>query len=151
MTCTLIPTIWVGGTIRISYKGLIQTLQIFPQLILGHPQFSKTTFPSTSSPNIQVRGHDGEYAFAQQKQEEYIKQLASKVDVLTTHNKMLEVQIAQQACSSSTLPDRLLRKLESTTREHCNCVTLKEGVKNLIDSKDTPFKESTKIIMVECK
>ena len=30
---------------------------------------------------------------AQQKQDEYIKQLASKADVLTTHNKMLEAQI----------------------------------------------------------
>ena len=27
---------------------------------------------------------------AEQKQDEYIKQLASKVDVVTTHNKMLE-------------------------------------------------------------
>jgi len=27
---------------------------------------------------------------AQQKQDEYIKQLASKVDVLSTHNKMFE-------------------------------------------------------------
>ena len=32
---------------------------------------------------------------AQQKQDEYMKQLASKVDVHTTHNKMLETQIAQ--------------------------------------------------------
>ena len=31
--------------------------------------------------------------FAQQKQDEYIKQLASKVDVLTTHNKMLETKL----------------------------------------------------------
>ena len=30
---------------------------------------------------------------AQQKQDEYIKQLTSKVDVLTTHNKKLEAQI----------------------------------------------------------
>jgi len=34
---------------------------------------------------------------AKQKQDEYIKQLASKVDVLTTHNKILEAQIVQQA------------------------------------------------------
>jgi len=39
---------------------------------------------------------------AQQKQDEYIKQLASKVDVLTIYNKMLETQIAQQASSSCT-------------------------------------------------
>jgi len=31
---------------------------------------------------------------AKQKQDEYIKQLASKVDVLTAHNKMLKAQIA---------------------------------------------------------
>ena len=30
---------------------------------------------------------------AQQKQDDYIKQLAAEVDVLTTHNKMLEAQI----------------------------------------------------------
>jgi len=30
----------------------------------------------------------------QQKQDEYIKQLASIVDALATHNKMLEAQIA---------------------------------------------------------
>jgi len=32
---------------------------------------------------------------AQQKHDEYIQQLASKVNLLTTHNKMLESQIAQ--------------------------------------------------------
>jgi len=31
----------------------------------------------------------------QQTQDVYIKQLASKVDMLTTHNKMWEAQIAQ--------------------------------------------------------
>jgi len=32
---------------------------------------------------------------AQQMQDEYVKQLASMVDFLTTYNKMLEAQIAQ--------------------------------------------------------
>ena len=32
---------------------------------------------------------------AQQKQDEYIKHLASKVDVLTTHPKMLKAQVTQ--------------------------------------------------------
>jgi len=41
---------------------------------------------------------------AQQKQDEYIKQLAYKVDVLRTLTKMLEAQIAQQASPSSTPP-----------------------------------------------
>jgi len=39
---------------------------------------------------------------AQQKQDKYIKQLASKVDVLTTHDKILKAQIPQQASFSST-------------------------------------------------
>ena len=46
----------------------------------------------------------------QQKRDEYIKQLASKVDVLTTHNKMLEAQIYQQATSSFTPLGRLASK-----------------------------------------
>ena len=47
---------------------------------------------------------------AQQKQDEYFKQLASKVDVLMTHKRMLEAQIAQKAVFSSTPPDRLPSK-----------------------------------------
>ena len=47
---------------------------------------------------------------AQQKQGEYIKQLAFKVDLWTTHNKMLESQIARQANSSTTPPSRLPSK-----------------------------------------
>ena len=50
---------------------------------------------------------------AQQKQDEYIKQLGSKVDVLTTHNKMLETQIAQKATFLSTPLGKLPRKPES--------------------------------------
>ena len=64
---------------------------------------------------------------AQQKQDEYIKQLASKVDLLTTHNKMLETQIAQQASSSATLPSRLLSKPEQNPGEQCNAIVLKSG------------------------
>jgi len=52
----------------------------------------------------------------QQKQDEYIMQLASKVDVLSTHNKILEAQIAQQANSSSTPPERLLNKHKPNPR-----------------------------------
>jgi len=46
-----------------------------------------------------------------------VKQVASKVDVLTTNNKILEAQIAQYASSSSTLLGRLPSKLEPNTRE----------------------------------
>jgi len=64
---------------------------------------------------------------AQQKWDEYIKQLASKVDVLITRNKMLEAQIAQQANFSSTPLDRLPSKTEPNCREHCNCIVLRSG------------------------
>ena len=64
---------------------------------------------------------------AQQKQDEYMKQLASKVDLLTTHNKMLETQIAQQASSSSTPPGRLPSKPEQNPREQCNAIVLRSG------------------------
>jgi len=64
---------------------------------------------------------------AQQKQDEYIKKLASKVDVLTTYNKMLEAQIVQQAIFSSTPPNRLLSKPEPNPREQCICHDLKRG------------------------
>jgi len=64
---------------------------------------------------------------AKQKQDEYIKQLASKFDLLTTHNKMLETQIAHQASSSSTSPGRLPSKLEQKLREQCNAIVLRRG------------------------
>ena len=62
----------------------------------------------------------------QQKRDEYIKKLASKGDVLTTHNWMLEAQIAQKVTFSSTPPDRLPSKLEPNPQAYYNCVTMKE-------------------------
>jgi len=53
---------------------------------------------------------------AQQKQDGYLKQLGSKVDVLSTHNKMLEAQISQQAIPSSTPAGRLSSKHEPNRR-----------------------------------
>jgi len=73
---------------------------------------------------------------AQQNQDKYIKQLASKVDVLATHNKILEAQIAQQASFSSMLSDGLPSKPEPNPHEHCNCVTLKEELKDFIHPED---------------
>jgi len=61
----------------------------------------------------------------QQNQDEYIKQLPSKVDLLTTHNKMLETQVAHQASSSSTPPSRLPSKPEPKPREHYNDIVLR--------------------------
>ena len=78
------------------------------------------------------------------KQDEYIKQLASKVDVLTTHNKILEAQITQQASFSSTSPDRLHSKPKPNLREHCNCVAMKEEVEDFTDPEDVPIEEVEK-------
>jgi len=61
----------------------------------------------------------------QRNQDEYYKQLASKVDVLTTHNKMLEAQIAQHASFSSTPLDRLQCNLEPNPREQCSAIILR--------------------------
>ena len=88
---------------------------------------------------------------AQQEQDEYIKQLASKVNVLTTHKTILETQIGQQASFSSTPPDRLPSKLESNPREHYNCITLIEGVKDSVDPENTSIEEGREIKMVESK
>jgi len=73
---------------------------------------------------------------AQQKQDEYIKQLASKVDLLNTHNKILESHITQQANSSTTPPSRLPSKPESNPREQCNVIVLRSGTQ-LEDPKGT--------------
>jgi len=64
---------------------------------------------------------------AQQKQDKYVKQLGSKVDLLTTHNKMLELQIVQQANSSTTPPSKLPSKPEPNPREQCNAIVLRSG------------------------
>jgi len=66
----------------------------------------------------------------QQKQDEYIKQLAFKVDMLTTHNKMLEAQIFEQASSSSTPPGKLPSEPKPSPIEHCNAMILR-GANNL--------------------
>jgi len=88
---------------------------------------------------------------AQQKQEECIRQLASKVDVLTTHNRILEAQIAQQASTSSTPTGKLLSKPESNPCEHFTCVILKEGVEDPRHPEDILLAEGREIIMVESK
>ena len=47
--------------------------------------------------------------------------------MLTTHNKMLEAQIAQQASSSSTPLSRLPSKHEPNPREQWNAMILRGG------------------------
>jgi len=55
---------------------------------------------------------------------------------LTTHNKMLETQIAQQVSSSSTLPGRLPSKPEQNPRKQCNAIVPRSG-KELESPKGT--------------
>ena len=83
------------------------------------PSFQRPSFPSQMPQKSNLEVMKENMFMAQQKQDEYIKQLASKVDVLTTHNRMLEAQIAQEATFSSTplakLPTNLNLTLKSTT------------------------------------
>ncbi|KAJ9180939.1 hypothetical protein P3X46_009123 [Hevea brasiliensis] len=62
-----------------------------------------------------------------QSQQEMISQLASKVDQMATHNKMLENQIAQQASSSNSKAFGKLPSQPENPREQCNAVTLRSG------------------------
>ena len=99
----------VGSRTQTSPIGL--NLYPFPKLILGlhTPGFQRPSFPPQAQPpqkpNLESM-LEGVH-LTQQKQDECIKQLAFKVDLLSTHNKMLETQIAQQASSSITPPGRL--------------------------------------------
>jgi len=79
---------------------------------------------------------------AQQKQDEYIKQLASKVDVLTTHNRMLEAQIAQKADLSSTPLDRLPSKPELNPREQLRGGKKLEGPKEVTNDESSHDKNT---------
>jgi len=63
----------------------------------------------------------------QQKQDEHIKQLASKVNVLTTYNKMLEAQVCQKASFPSTPSDGLPSKFKLNLREQCNAIIFRGG------------------------
>jgi len=86
------------------------------------PEFQRPPYPQQAPQESNVGTMMESMLVAQQKLDEYIKSLASKVEVLTTHNKMLEAQIAQQATSSSTPPGRLLSKPEPNPCEQRNCV-----------------------------
>jgi len=68
------------------------------------PGFQRPPFPSQMSQKSTSELMTKSVLMAKQKQDEYIKQLATKVDVLTTHNRMLEVQIAQKAAFLCTPP-----------------------------------------------
>ena len=90
------------------------------------PRFQKPLFPQQAPQKSNLEVMMESILLAQQKQDEYIKQLASKVDGLTTHTNMLEAQIAQQANSSSTPPSRLPSKPVPNPREQCNAHDFKK-------------------------
>jgi len=54
------------------------------------PGFQRLPFPQQDPPKSNLEAMMESMLLAQQKQDEYIKQLASKIDELSTHNKMLE-------------------------------------------------------------
>jgi len=54
------------------------------------PGFPRPRFPQQAPQKSNLEAMMESMLLAQQKQDEYIKQLASKVDVLSTHNKILE-------------------------------------------------------------
>ena len=84
------------------------------------PRFQRPPFPQQAPEKSNLQAIMESMLLARQKQDEYIKQLASKVDMLTTHNKILESHIAQQASSSSPPLARLPSKPKRNPREHCN-------------------------------
>ncbi|KAJ9182762.1 hypothetical protein P3X46_006719 [Hevea brasiliensis] len=74
-----------------------------------------------------------------QSQQEMISQLASKVDQMATHNKMLENQIAQQASSSSNKAFGKLPSQPENSREHCKAITLRSG--KILENGDKKIEE----------
>ncbi|CAJ2652576.1 unnamed protein product [Trifolium pratense] len=61
---------------------------------------------------------------------ELIKQLANKIDSISTHNKMLETQIsqvAQQQAATAALAGTLLGQLQPNPKGHVNAITLRSG------------------------
>jgi len=58
------------------------------------PSFQTPPFPFQISQKSNLEAMMENMLMAQQKQNEYIKHLVLKVDVLTAHNRMLEAQIA---------------------------------------------------------
>ena len=106
------------------------------------PGFQRPSFPSQMHQKSNLEQMMENMLMVQQKQDEYIKQLVSKVNVLTTCNWMLETQIVQKATFSSTPLDRLPSELELNLREQCNAMLL-QGDKQLEGPKQITHDESS--------
>ena len=58
--------------------------------------------------------------------EEQFKQINSKLEQITTHNRILETQISQQASSSNAKPlGKLPSQPEYVQQESCQAITLR--------------------------
>ena len=86
--------------------------------------------PNQSKPNLErlIEQFVNQQITISKQNEEQLKQLASKIDQIATHNRILETQIAQQASSSNTKPlGKLPSQLEFTQKETCQAITLRSG------------------------
>ncbi|CAM8994451.1 unnamed protein product [Rhodiola kirilowii] len=64
---------------------------------------------------------------SQAKADQRMDQMLKKMDEMSTHNKMLENQIAEQASSSTRYPGKLPSKPDFHQDEHVNAITLRSG------------------------
>ena len=86
--------------------------------------------PTQSKPNLEnlMEQFVNQQITINKQNEEQLKQLASKLEQLATHNHILETQIAQQASSSNTKPlGKLPSQPEFTQKETCQAITLRSG------------------------
>jgi len=61
------------------------------------------------------------------KRDEELREMKARLEQMQTHNRMLENQIAQQACSSSTNSMGKLPSQTENPREQCHAITLRSG------------------------
>jgi len=85
------------------------------------PRFQRPPFPQQAPQKSNIEAMIESMLLTQQRLDEYTKQLTSKVYVISTHNKMLEAQIAEEISSSSTLPS----KPKLNPREQCNATIMR--------------------------
>ena len=127
MTYILTFTILVGRTIPTCPIGVI--LFYFSKVVLG--PFLLVSKDLTSLHKLHTKSNLEamleSVLLVQQKQDDCIKKLASEVDFVTTHNKVVESQIAQQVSTFSMPQGRLPSKPEPNSKEHCNCIVLRSG------------------------
>ncbi|CAJ2651912.1 uncharacterized protein LOC123905413 [Trifolium pratense] len=96
------------------------------------PGFQNTTYPAPRKSNLELLMENFITTQAQTNLQtsEQIKQITSKLDVLTTHNKMLETQIAQvaQQQASTSAPTGIFPgQPQPNPRGHVNAVILRSG------------------------